>query len=228
MIRVAPEKAQTLGRSIKHNSLRPYAFCVMSESLLKRETINDADRLMARQLHDEAWRMLTEVRTATDLTQNTYLYPSTVAVFLLRQTVRLAPEQLPYRVWQTIVTRRPMRNSERLQFATDGCIVEMAVPLAKVDRERAVLLSNWLPRPTSTNRFANLTFQCRLAAEWIAELHPDQCEASLSAVSDSGMKDRLRINLVKALLKTPEASERALRTNCLLWYPDDEDFGPME
>jgi hypothetical protein len=96
---------------------------------------------MARQLHDEAWRMLTKVRWETDLSQNAYFIPSTVAAVLLRQTARLAPEQLPCQVWQTIVLRRPMHNSERLMFAADGCFVEMAATDCQLSAEYSVAVS---------------------------------------------------------------------------------------
>ena len=229
MVRVAPEKAVKLARSIEHMSLGPYAFSLMAEALLSKEDVNDVDRKRARRLHDEAWQMLADVRRDRDLSQVAYLYPSTIAALLLRQTARLAPKQLPHRIWQTIALRRPIEKSGGYQWSGMGCTCEMALLIAEVDRSRARELARWLPTPASgSSRFASYVQSARSAAALIVELHPDQCEAALEAVTDSGANQRLRLALVKALLRTGDARDRAIRNDMALWFPDDEDHGPVD
>jgi hypothetical protein len=230
MVRVAPDKAVQLGRSIEHMALGPYSFSLMAESLLSQDDVSNADRNLARRLHDEAWQMLAGVRRKHDLSKVAVLYPSTVAALLLRQTAELAPQQLPYRIWQTIALRRPIENSGAYRMAGSRCMCEMALLLAEVDRNRAREVARWLPSPSSgSSRFVSyVQHHTRVAAELIAEMHPDQCEAALEAVTDSGANQHLRLALVRALIRSGDSRARAIRNEMALWFPDDEDTGPIE
>ena len=229
MIRVAPEKAVNLGRSIEHMALGSYCFGLMAESLLGQEDVNDADGGLARRLHDEAWRMLAGVRRERDLSQLRYLYPSTVAAYLLRHTAELAPQQLPHRIWQTIALRRPIEKSGDYHLAGLDCTCEMALMMADVDRNEARNLARWLPTPASgSSRFALYVQSVRSAAALIVELNPDQCEAALEVVTDARANQILRLRSVQALLRTGNARARANRGAMALWFPDDEDIGPVD
>jgi hypothetical protein len=210
-------------------ALGPYSFSLMAESLLSQGDVSNADRNLARRLHDEAWQMLAGVRQKHDLSKVAFLYPSTVAALLLRQTAELAPQQLPYRIWQTIALRRPIENSGAYRMAGLGCTCEMALLLAEVDRNRAREVARWLPNPTSGSiRFLSYVQSARVAAELIAELHPDQCEAALEAVTDSGANQRLRLALVRALIRSEDSRAQGIRNAMALWFPDVEDTGPIE
>jgi len=227
MIRIAPTKAIELARTIKHDSMRVYAFSVMIESLL-RDDSGDA-RAQALRLHDEAWQMLTDTNKDADLSEVAWLYPSTMAAALCKHTAELAPNQLPHRIWQTIALRRPMEKSGAYTLAGKGCCCEMALLLARVDRNQAHRVARWLPSPSDGgSHFATYVSSARPAASLIAELQPQQCEAALDAVTDEASKDRLRLGLVKALTRTGDAQDRAVRQNMILWFPDDEDHGPID
>ena len=229
MIRVAPDKAQQLGRSLKHASLGPHSFGLMAQSLLDQDDVSDADRKLARQLHDQAWRMLAKVRQEQDLSEVGYLYPSTIAALLLQQTARISPDELPYRIWQTIALRRPMDKSGASQWAGMGCVCEMALLLVEVDANRAREVASWLPGPSAgSQRFSTYVQSARTAPQLLVELHPDRCEAALEAVPDSAAKGRLRLKLLQALLRTGDARARAIRNDVALWFPDDEDLTPVE
>ena len=68
----------------------------------------------------------------------------------------------------------------------------------------------------------------RPAAELLAELHPDHCEGALDVIKDPASNERLRTGLISALARTGDAHQRAIRNNLLLWFPDDEDMGPVD
>ncbi len=229
MVRVAPEKAIELARTIKHMSLRPYCFSLMAESLLSQDKVGDAHSNLARQLHDEAWQLLSDVRKNIDQSEVAYLYPSTVAALLLQQTAILAPEQLPHRVWQTIALRRPIGDAGEYQNAGQDCCCQLALLLSEVDRTSAEQVSRWLPNASSAgSQFTTWVGSSRSAAELIVALHPDQCEAALEAVTIPSSQQRLRLSLVKALVRTGAGQERAIRNEMALWFPDDEDMGPID
>ena len=218
-----------LGRSIDHASLKAYSFSLMAESLLRHDKVSDANRRLARQLHDDAWQMLADDFKDQDQSEVGWMYPSTIAALLLQRTAELAPEQLPYRIWQAIALRRPMEKSGAYQMAGEGCACELALVLAEVDRGRAEQVASWLPSPTSgTTQFMSFVDYSRPAAELLAELHPDQCEATLDAIEDPASNERLRTALISALVRTGDTRHRAIRQNLLLWFPDDEDMGPID
>ena len=219
MIRVAPDKAEKLARTIEMESQRPYCLCLMVESLLKRKDVTDAARDRARRLHEEAWQMLADIRKNTDQSEVAWLYPSTIAAKLCGQTAVVAPEQLPHRIWQTIALRRLMVKAGSYGPAGFGCCSEMARMLATTDRQRAAQVAAWVP--------AGYVQYGGTAAGLIAELYPEQCEASLKLV-DGSAANRLRLNFVKALLRTGDASKRARHHEMALWFPDDEDLGPID
>ena len=114
-------------------------------------------------------------------------------------------------------------------MAGEGCACELALVLAEVDRGRAEQVANWLPSPTSgATQFMSLIDSSRPAAELLAELHPDQCEAALDAIKDPASNERLRTALISALVRTGDSRCRAIRQNLHLWFPDDEDMGPVD
>jgi hypothetical protein len=229
MIRVEPDKAIALARSIHHQAIRPYCLVVMIDSLLSQEDVSDSDHQLAVRLHQEAWQLLRQVGRDNDLTEIAYLFPSTIAGLLLAQTAVLDPSQVPYRTWQTITLRRPMAPSGHFAFAGFVCTCEMALAIADVDPSRARQVASWLPSPAGgTNQFMAYLQASRGAPQLIAELNPEQCELALSVVAEKPLNDRLRLGLVQTLLRTDEARSRAKRSNFALWFPDDEDHVPAD
>jgi hypothetical protein len=225
MIRVDPDRALKLARSIGSSSMRIYGFTVMAESLLAKEEVTDEDRALARKVHDEAWEIVAKVRAEEDLSKVAWLYPSTMAALLCSVTERVAPEQLSHRIWQTIALRRPMRKSGAYQGAGRDCVCDMAILLCGVDREMAKQLTNWLPSPESGSSYAVFVQSARNAVMLFAELSRDlskDVEAALAS-HPNNQRDRLLMNILGALVRTGEPRDRKIRGNMGLWYPDDED-----
>lgn len=229
MIRIAPDKAIPLARTVESESVRAYCFELMTESLLRQDNVPSADRKLARQLHDEAWKILTDNFKGKDLSEVAWFYPSTIAGMLLHRTAELAPDQLPHRTWQAIALRRPMLASGAYQPAGQGCVCELALLLNDINPDRALQVAEWLPSAEfGSGEFATFAQYCRSSMSMLATLHTDQCEAALDSLKDAATNERFRTTLIKALIITGPSRDRAIRSELLLWYPDDEDTGPME
>lgn len=225
MIRVDPDRALKLARSIGSSSIRIYGFTVMAESLLAKEEVTDDDRALARKVHDEAWEIVAKVRAEEDLSEVAWLYPSTMAAMLCNVTEQVAPEQLSHRIWQTIALRRPMQKSGNYRAAGQGCVCDTALLLSGVDREMAKQLTNWLPSAESGSSYALFAQVSRNAPTLLAELSPDvpkDVEAALTSLPDN-QRNYVLMNIVGALVRTGEPRDRKIRGNMGLWYPDDED-----
>jgi len=227
MIRLAPDDAQSLARTMEHASMRAYCFQLMADSLLSDATAQAGRQDLARQLHDEAWGILATVRQEGDLSEVAWLYPSTIAGLLLPITQQVAADEVAGRTWQTIALRRPMESSGIYQNAGEGCVCELAAALLDTNRHAAALVASWTP-PPGTRRFSSYVNFARPAAELIAGLNPNLCDAALEDISESASRNRLRQALINALLRTGESRARAIRSDMALWFPDDEDLGPIE
>ena len=206
-------------RGIKEAEYRVVTLGFAAEQLLDRGQRESGELLLRETLND-----------AKNLAPAAWLYPSTMAAALCKHTAELAPNQLSHRIWQTMALRRPMEKSGPYNLPGIGCCCQMALLLARVDRNQVPTGSHVGCR---VHRMAAVTSQpmsvSRVpAASLIAELQPEQCEAALDAVTDEASKDRLRLGLVKALTRTGDTRDRAVRQSMMLWFPDDEDHGPID
>lgn len=227
MIRTDAERAQRLARSITSESMRVYAFRVMAESLLTIDPLSEDSKRLARKLHDEAWGLLTKIRTQEDVKAIELSYQSVIAAGLCNITKSVAPNQLRHRVWQAIALRRPMESEGRGVPVGHANIAETALHLRTADREMAKQLMLWVPSPEQSSAFARFQQACRNSAAVIAEFSPDSCEAVLAAVPKT-QTEQQAVNLITALLRFGEQKERSIRSNSAMWYPDDEDMGPLD
>lgn len=229
MVRVDPDRAVELARSVENEVMRVRCLGVMADSLLAQDDVTADGRARAAQLVSDAWDILSAYPDTHDQSEVAWLFPSTMAGLLLPATAELLPNELPSRVWQSIALRRPMTDSGPYVYSGATCGSEIALLLSEIDPVQSGRVAAWLPDDRSGKSVFEYFLQStRTAPELIATVSPDRVERYLAALEDDTSRNRVTLSFIAALSRNGESRQRAILGDMGLWFPDDEDLGPME
>ena len=229
MVRVDPDRAVGLVDSIEDEVNRIRCLGVMADSLLAQDEVTDDARVLAGELIETAWGILSTHPGFDDQSEVGWLFPSTMAALLLPTTAELFPDQLSSRIWQTIALRRPMASSGSYVNSGPNCCSEIAVLLADIDPVQSRRVAAWLPNNESGKSLFEYFIQfARSAPELIAATAPENIESYLAALDDEAVRNRVTFAFIAALSRSGESRQRAIHGDLGLWFPDDEDLGPQE
>jgi hypothetical protein len=229
MVRIDPDRAVEVARSIESDVLRVRCLGVMADSLLAQDEVTADSRARAARILTGAWEILKAYPDSHDQSEVAWLFPSTMAGLLLPATAELFPAELPSRIWQSIALRRPMVTSGAYIYSGPTCCSELALLLADIDPLQSGRVAAWLPDDQSGKSLFEYSIQSiRTAPELIATIAPDRIEPYLAALDDEAARNRVTIAFIAALSRTGESRRRAIQKDMGLWFPDDEDLGPMD